>query len=151
MADGLQAVAERGGTMVAMMKLMKGIGCLTLILGSIAWANPAPDEEKEKKIVVNEQMVLYGNSHKFSKPATCNSANVFKNIAEYQQIQKDGLTQKDAKYWILLEQANQKFSKALADVAKTKSHDLVAEVGGITAEGVDVPDLTDAVNEKVKA
>jgi hypothetical protein len=128
------------------------IGPVSVMTVLLALHTPAvaADGEKEKKIVVNEQMVLYGNAQKFSKPATLKSADVFKNIPAYKQIQSEGLTQKDAKYWILLEQANQVFSKSLAEVAKDKSYDLVTEAGGITADGVTIPDITAAVNEKVK-
>ena len=118
------------------------------LIGAVAWASGVPDGDK--KLTVNEQMVLLGNAQKFTKAATVNSAEVFKNIPAYKQIQTDGLTEKDAKYWILLEQANKDFNKALGEVAKAGSLDLVAEAGGITANGVDVADLTEAVNKKFK-
>jgi hypothetical protein len=104
----------------------------------------------DKKWVVNEQMVLLGNAQKFTKPAIVNTAEVFKSIPAYKQIQADKLTEKDAKYWILLEQANKDFNKALAEVAKVESHDLVTEVGGVTATGETIPDLTEAVAKKFK-
>lgn len=125
------------------------VSFLAVFVSSLAWAGTIPEDEK--KVVVTESMVLFGNAQKFSKPATVNSAEVFKNIPAYKQIQSEGLTQKDAKYWILLEQANQAFSKALGEVAKAKGNDLVTETGGITATGVEIPDLTEAVNQKVKA
>ncbi|MBI1849017.1 MAG: hypothetical protein HYR85_01605 [Planctomycetes bacterium] len=125
------------------------VWCVLLnLIGAVAWATGAPDGDK--KITVNEQMVLLGNAQKFTKAATVNTAEVFKNIPSYKQIKTDGLTEKDAKYWILLEQANKDFNKALGEVAKAGSHDLVTEAGGITANGVDVADLTEAVNKKFK-
>ncbi len=123
--------------------------CLAVV--GLSTAAAASINDTDRKIVVNEQMVLLGNASKFTKPATINSADVFKNIPAYQQIQKQGLTKKDAKYWILLEEANQVFNKTLAEIAKAKGYDLVAEAGGITADGVEVPDLTAAVNEKLKS
>jgi hypothetical protein len=128
---------------------MAFLSCLLFFVSTLAWASPAP--QGETKITITESMVLYGNAQKYTKVATVNSAEVFKNIAAYKQIQSEKLTQKDAKYWILLEQANQAFSKALEDVAKAKGYDLVTEVGGVTATGVEIPDLTEAVNQKAKA
>jgi Skp family chaperone for outer membrane proteins len=70
----------------------------------------------------------------------------FASIEEYQNIAREGLDERRARYHFYLRKANQKFSTAVQTVARLKGIVLVVEKGGVTGgKPGQIVDLTDQV------
>jgi hypothetical protein len=103
-------------------------------------------ERKSEKVdapVVDATQVYYGDPRATKKPAVVDADKVFGEIPEYKKIRDDGLTEKDARYAVLLHKATCKFKKAVKKAAEKGAYDLVANTGAVTWEGHDIPDVTD--------
>ena len=127
-----------------------------------AWASaPAPEhpqdaagapEPEGRKIVVHDATkIYYGDAATAQVPAVIVQQRVMEKIAEYQEIKRRGLTDKDAEYYLLLQKAVTKFKCAVKKAAKAEKKDLVAEVGAIEIPGETIPDITDRVIAEVGA
>ena len=101
---------------------------------------------------VDKEKVYYGDTESFSKPATLDRDKVFAEISAYKQIENEGLTRKEPRYWILLRKANDVFSKVVAKVAEDDGYDLVAENGSVKKKGREkaAPDLTESAIEAIQ-
>jgi hypothetical protein len=103
--------------------------------------------------VLDKSKVYYGDCASFAKPATVCADTIFPHIREFKLIKERKLNEDDPEYWVLLLQANEVFRRALKNVAKSSSHDLVVERGAIrtTAAGKSVPDVTNLVIAEIQA
>lgn len=110
----------------------------------------AQEKEKDQVIIVDKERIYYGNPEKgVSNPAVIDSSKIFNNIPAYKKIVDEGLTPKNPKYWILMEEANKVFKASLKKTAKKLKVDLIAEIGAIEIKGKEITDITDEVIEKL--
>ncbi len=96
--------------------------------------------------------VYYGNSRLFQRPAGIDCDKVYDRISEYKEIVRRGLTAKDPQYHLLMKKATARFSEAVKEMARDKSHDLVAHTGSVKkakTSAKDVPDRTQDVIQKL--
>ena len=92
--------------------------------------------------------VYHGNARLIRNPAVVSADRVYGNIAEYQQIVRENLTEADVRYHFLMKQASGKFTKAVREMARAFGHDFVAETGSVVVvkDGApEPPDRTDDV------
>ncbi|MHC5038545.1 MAG: hypothetical protein ACYTHM_14635 [Planctomycetota bacterium] len=99
--------------------------------------------EESKDTEIDEKKIYFGDPEAFKKPGVIQILKVFEAIPEYQDAKKKG--KDDPEYYILMEKANQHFSKALEKVAADEKYDLIGEVGSIKIKGKKVPEITDLV------
>ncbi|MHC4924742.1 MAG: hypothetical protein ACYTG4_11835 [Planctomycetota bacterium] len=99
--------------------------------------------KKADRPTIDSAQVYYGEPAACKKPAVVDADRVFLAIPEYRKIVDDGLTEKDAKYSVLLLKATHRFKAAIRAAAEASGNDLVANVGAVEWEGHDVPDLTE--------
>lgn len=101
---------------------------------------------------VETDKVYHGSVESFKKPAVIDRDKVFAQISAYKQIKKEGLNQKNPRYWILLREANDVFSKVLSKVASDGGYDLIGEKGSIKPKGKRKapPDVTNSAIKAVK-
>jgi len=78
--------------------------------------------------------VYFGDKNLFSAPAVMNRDKVFAEIPAFKTIKKEKLDKRSARYFMLLEQANEVFREKVKATAERMGHDLVVEKGGIKAD-----------------
>src|SRR5262245_32655862 len=93
--------------------------------------------------------IYFGKKDGCKKPAEVKAQDAFNEIAEYKKIKEKGLTKDDAEYWVLLNKANEKFTKAVKKVAEEEKFDVVAEKGKVKFESTPV-DITKKVIDALK-
>jgi len=113
-------------------------------------APPASAGDQDDKPQVDETQVYYGNATAFRAPAEVDVDRVYRAIPEYRTILDEKLTEKHARYTVLLLKATRKFRSAIKSAAKDGSYDLVGNTGAIVLKGKTVPDITEAVLKKVQ-
>lgn len=106
--------------------------------------------DKDPVPVVDESKVYYGKALGCKAPAVVDADRVYRAIPEYKKILEKKLTEKDPEYSILMLKASRKFRTAVEAVATDGGYDLVAQVGAVTWEGHEIPDVTDKAIAKVE-
>jgi hypothetical protein len=94
--------------------------------------------------VLDRTKVYYGLADAFTAPAVVEAAKVMETLPAMKTIEGEGLKKNSARYFMLLNEANQQFQKAIKAVAKDQSYDLLAEVGAVTGPKA-IPNATDQV------
>ena len=95
---------------------------------------------------IDRSRVYYGNPDSFSSPGEIVMSAVFAAIPEYQKIKEEKIPKRDARWWLLMSQANARFQKALKSTSEKYGYDLIAECGCVgTFKGKPVPDITGEV------
>lgn len=127
--------------------------CVALLLLALVGATATATAADEKVPaapayrVTDPALVYLGNPRLFKKPCTLAADRVYKAIPEYQEILDKNLTDKDVRYHFLMKKASDKFVRAVRDLARDLSYDLVAGKGAVVPDNADtpaVPDATDA-------
>jgi hypothetical protein len=122
---------------------------LLVVLASV-FAAAQDYGEDDKKVTIDTEKIYFGSPAKFKKPGVINAKTVFLEIPAYQEIVREKLTKKDAKYMILIAEANKIFKKALKKVFDESGYDLVGEIDSIQIEGETVPEITSRVIEAIE-
>jgi len=117
---------------------------------ALALGDGDAETQKETRPVIDETQVYYGKAVTCRKPAVVDADKVFQAIPEYKKILEGKLTEKDPKYSILMRKASRKFKAAIEGAATEGKYDLVANIGAVTWEGHDVPDITDDAIARVE-
>ncbi|MSR46074.1 MAG: hypothetical protein EXS13_03245 [Planctomycetes bacterium] len=86
--------------------------------------------------------VLFGQAKSFRAVGTVDRRAVFDAIPAIKTLRAERVGPNSARYHFLIYEANREFQRAIATVALLRSVDLVVEVGGVAAAGIDVHDLT---------
>jgi hypothetical protein len=122
-----------------------------------ASGNTDIDKDKEKKPVYkvvdwDQNRFVVGDPRKFERPAKIVILDVLSKIPAYQQVIKEKLTEKDPRYYFLMQEATQQLVAAVEKVTRKTGNDLVADAGAVEAEGGagEIPDLTQAVIDALK-
>lgn len=119
----------------------RGLGGLTLVKACVLaltavtfvlLAAPAAEAGLGDYRCTDNGRVYHGNARLIRKPAVVSADRVYSRIPEYQQILREGLTDKDVRYHFLMKEASKKFTRAVKAMAKALGFDFVAEVGAIT-------------------
>jgi CO dehydrogenase/acetyl-CoA synthase epsilon subunit len=140
-------MGSRSGLRVA----LAGLG---LLFAGLA-LHPAPalaeggETKKECRPVVDETQVYFGKASTCKAPAVVDADKVYRSIPEYKKIIDQKLSAKDAEYTILMVKVARKFRAAIAAAATEAGRDLVANVGSVTWEGHEIPELTEATIKKL--
>ena len=118
-----------------------------LALGAVA-PRAACADDKPAYRVDDVSLVYLGNPRQFKKPCAVDADKVYRAIPEYREILEKNLTDRDARYHLLLRRASDKFSAALRTVAQEGGFDLAAGLGAVSATSAEVAPpavVTDAV------
>ena len=100
----------------------------------------ADTPRKEASYKVDDPTLVYlGNPRLFKKPCGLSADRVYRAIPEYQEILEKNLTDKDVRYHFLMKKASDKFSRAVKDLARDLSYDLVAGSGAVSPANKDTP------------
>ena len=94
--------------------------------------------------------VYHGNPRLIRRPAVVSADRIYARIPEYQEILREGLTDRDVRYHFLMKQASKKFAKAVKAMARAKGHDFVAEQGSILVVREDAPRPPDRTGEVIE-
>lgn len=128
------------------------LAALVAAAGVGAWLLFGQDQEAARTrglgdyVFEDPARVYYGNPDLARHAASVDSSRVFAQIAEYQQIQREGLGDSTPKYHLLLEKASSRFRAAVNAAARAQQVDAVAEAGTIRVRRPGAPppaDLTD--------
>jgi hypothetical protein len=122
----------------------------SIMLGALLLAATSPAGAYE----TDPEWIYHGRADSFATPAVIERDKVFGAIPEYRQIREEGLTRDDARYWILLQKANDVFREAVVRAAEAGGYDLIAEKGTVRPRGKGAespPVITPEVIEAVKA
>ena len=116
-------------------------------LVGIAATTPATvfaEDTKGPVYRVNDPSLVYqGNPRLFKKPCAVSADRVYRAIPEYREILDKNLTDKDVRYHFLMKKASDKFSRAIKDLARDLSYDLVAGSGAVVPANKDTPAVPD--------
>jgi hypothetical protein len=104
--------------------------------------------KKETRPVINESQVYFGKAATCKAPAVVDGDRVFSSIPEYRRILEKKLTEKDVEYSMLMLRATRRFRSAIESAASEAGCDLVGNIGSVTWEGHEVPDLTERAIQK---
>lgn len=125
-----------------------------LVVGSVG-AMPlravadAPKKEGPSYRVDDPTLVYLGNPRLFKKPCAVSADRVYRAIPEYQEILDKNLTDKDVRYHFLMKKASDKFSRAVKDLARDLSYDLVAGTGAVSPATKDTPAVPDETSSAI--
>lgn len=141
------------------------LGIAILVIATVAgigiWkAVQGPDEPEAERSrglgdysCTDPSKAYYGNVSMIRRPAVVTLETVYARIPEYQQIRSQGLTDKNPKYYFLLQKTSATFADAVKAAARAGRYDFVAETGTIRREDPDAEepaDLTQAVIAKLR-
>src|SRR5262245_32405456 len=93
---------------------------------------------------ITEDLVYFGDSDHFSKPAIVAAKDVFAKIPEYKPIRDGKVKPGDASYDLLLKKVCDIFYDAVGKAAKADGYDLVVDKAGIKGKTLP-PDITELV------
>lgn len=120
-------------------------------------SDPRSFADAEKKPVYkvvdwDQNRFVLGDPRKFERPARIAILDVLGKIPAYQQVVKEKLTEKDPRYYFLMQEATRELVAAVEKVTRKTGHDLVADAGAVEVEGgaPEIPDLTQAVIDALK-
>jgi len=99
----------------------------------------------EKKI--DEQKVFKGDLKQFAKPAEIEFVKLVKSTPEFETIKTESLKSSDARYWILMTQAQERVTRSIVRVARAEQFDVVCEKGYLKSLGIEAKDITDLIKE----
>lgn len=92
--------------------------------------------------VLDENQIYHGDPD-YARTAGCISANeVFMAIPAYRKIIDEKIDKSDPRYWLLMEEANRIFRRALRRSERDHGYDLIGELGSILVDGAPAPDIT---------
>ena len=94
-------------------------------------------------------LVYLGNPRLFKKPCAVSADRVYRAIPEYQEILEKNLTDKDVRYHFLMKKASDKFSRAVKDLARDLTYDLVAGTGAVSPANKDTPAVPDETSSAI--
>lgn len=114
-------------------------------LGAVAESMSIPSE------LVDDQKIFWGSASQFSKPGSVDYIAIVSATEEYQQARK--LESGTARYWILVNKANEIAIRAISAVGRDSDYDLIVLKGYL--ESLDPPietaDITELALAKIKA
>jgi len=124
------------------MRTFSVILALTLIVTPLCVVADSIPEDK-----IDKQKLFRGDLKRFSKPAEIQFVELVKNTPEYEAIKKESLKSADARYWILMTQAQERVTRSIVRVAREKQFDVVCEKGYLKSLGVEAKDITELIEE----
>jgi len=95
--------------------------------------------------------VYFGRLPIIRRPASVVSAEAYAQIPEYARIRNEGIGADTPQYTLLMKTVSDRFLAAVAEVARTHDHDVIAERGAIQRGGPDVPEVPDRTADVVAA
>ena len=96
-------------------------------------------------VEIDESEIYYGDPDFFEKPAVVAANDIFMAIPAYRKIVDEHIPKSDPRYWLLMEEANKIFRRALARTRREHGYDLVGEIGSIQIDGESPPEITEIV------
>lgn len=101
---------------------------------------------------VDSKKVFWGSTAGFEKPAEVDYDAVLKVTPEYKQMKKDRVERGTGKYWILLNQATDRSTRAITEVGQNTEYDLITQHGYLASLTPAIPadDVTPLVVAKVE-
>lgn len=120
------------------------LAVVLLATGLLAPAAPAEIE------VVAESQIYHGDPEYAEKPGCISANEVFMAIPAYRKIVEEKIQKSDPRYWLLMEEANRIFRRALRKAESQHGYDLIGEMGSITVDGGAPPDITAIVVQMAK-
>jgi len=110
---------------------------LALATGSMAESKTIPPES------VDDQKIFWGMASKFEKPGSVDYIALVTATDEYQQAKK--VESGSARYWLLVNKANESAVRAISSVGSETDYDLIVLKGYL--EGLNPPIQTDDITE----
>ena len=92
--------------------------------------------------VLDRTKVYHGFADAFAAPAVVEASRVMDVLPATKKIREEKVPKDSARWYVLINEANQQFQRVLRTVAKDGGHDLVAEVGSVTGSKP-IPNVTD--------
>lgn len=130
--------------------LGKGVALRLLIISAClgCWMAPrmaiaGTDGDEAAYEVVDPEGIYLGVGTRPKRPGVMRADDVWREIPEYKQIIDEQLTEEDPKYHLLMLKATERFNRALKHLARRDDHDMLGEIGSISAKGGEtIPDVT---------
>lgn len=110
---------------------------VALAVGSVAESNSIPPES------VDDQKIFWGIASKFEKPGSVDYVALVTATEEYQQARK--VESGTARYWILVNRANESAVRAISTVGSESDYDLIVIKGYL--ESLEPPIETEDITE----
>ena len=100
---------------------------------------------------VDSKKVFWGSASGFEKAGEVDYDAVLKSTPEYKQMKKDHVERGTGKYWILLNQATDRATRAITEVGQDTEYDLIAQRGYLASLTPAIPadDVTPLVVAKI--
>jgi hypothetical protein len=101
---------------------------------------------------VDSKKVFWGSASGFEKAGEVDYDAVLKVTPECQQMKKDRIERGTGKYWILLNQATDRSTRAITEVGQNTEYDLIAQRGYLASltPAIAADDITALVVAKVE-
>ena len=110
---------------------------VALTIGSVAESSSIPPES------VDDQKIFWGIASKFEKPGSVDYVALVTATEEYQQARK--VESGTARYWILVNRANESAVRAISTVGSESDYDLIVIKGYL--ESLEPPIETEDITE----
>jgi len=101
---------------------------------------------------VDSKKVFWGSASGFEKAGEVDYDSVLKVTPEYKLMKKDRIERGTGKYWILLNQATDRSTRAITEVGQNTDYDLIAQRGYLASltPAVAADDITPLVVSKIE-
>src|SRR5690606_26613265 len=101
---------------------------------------------------VDSKKVFWGSTAGFEKAGEVDYDAVLKTTPECKQMKKDRIERGTGKYWILLNQATDRATRAITEVGQDTEYDLIAQRGYLASltPAIAADDVTQLVVSKVE-
>jgi hypothetical protein len=137
-------LADRSKAVTTPKKTMARIATLFVFLvlaGSISLAGEGGAK------VLDRTKVYHGLPDAFTAPAIVEASKVMDTLPAMKSIESEGVKKSSARWYLLVNEANLQFKKALKSVATDKGYDLIAEVGALSSTQT----ITNVTDDVIKA
>jgi len=115
--------------------------CVALACSMAARGESIPSDQR------NAGQIYYGSPDSFSNPAEVNFNAALEKTPEYEEIRRKRIDSGTGRYWILMNDANNRVHRAIRQVGSSEGYDLIAEQGylGNLDPAIASVDITDLV------
>jgi len=96
---------------------------------------------------IEPQKIFWGDPQMFSKPAEIDFVALVESTPEYRTLVNESLESSDARYWILMTQAQERVTRSIIRVARKRRFDLVCEKDYLEPLGIEAEDITSLVEK----
>jgi hypothetical protein len=132
--------------MNAIARIVAGAAVASIAMIAFAEIYSIPEDQ------IQSQKVYWGAATGFEKPGEVDYDSVVKATPEYKELKKKKIERGTGKYWILMSQASDRTTRAIAQVGQNTEYDLIVAQGYLASLEPAIPseDITDLILQELE-